>query len=85
MKVCGSFLKKASLSPEAIKAGKSQLKVQVLSEADAGTSLAESLAAQGFYTGSVKSPADIAKDIDALSANDIQQVSLLKRILSRKF
>ncbi|KAJ8716136.1 hypothetical protein PYW08_013421 [Mythimna loreyi] len=72
VKVCGNFLKKASLSPDAIKAGKSQLKVQVLSEADSGSSLAESLAAQGFYTGNVKSPADIAKDIDAISANDIQ-------------
>ncbi|KAJ8713458.1 hypothetical protein PYW07_013828 [Mythimna separata] len=72
VKICGSFLKKASLSADAVKAGKSQLKVQILSEADSGTSLAESLAAQGFYTGSVKSPSEIAKDIDALSANDIQ-------------
>lgn len=75
MKACAGFLKKPSLNQDAIKAGKNQLKLQILSEADTGSSLAESLAAQGFYTGNVKSPVDIAKDIDALSANDIQKVS----------
>ena len=79
MKACAGFLKKPSLSQEAIKAGKSQLKVEILSDADSGASLAESLAAQGFYTGNVKAPGDIAKDIDALSANDIQKVSFIGR------
>ncbi|XP_028039016.1 cytochrome b-c1 complex subunit 2, mitochondrial [Bombyx mandarina] len=64
---------KTSLSADAIKAGKNQLKTQVLNEADTGSSLAESLAAQGFYTGSVRSAVDIAKDIDQISNNDISQ------------
>ncbi|KAI8426374.1 hypothetical protein MSG28_005223 [Choristoneura fumiferana] len=52
IKAVAKVLKSSSLSADAIKAGKSQLKVQLLSEADDGASLAESLAAQGLYTGS---------------------------------
>lgn len=77
MKAVAGLLKNPKLSNEAIQAGKSQLKLQVLSEADEGSSLAESIAAQGFYTGQAKSPADIAKEIDAVSTNDIASVSSL--------
>ncbi|XP_068618244.1 cytochrome b-c1 complex subunit 2, mitochondrial-like [Battus philenor] len=64
---------KKPLSAEAIKAGKNQLKLQVLSEAEEGTSLAESLAAQGLYTGTAKSPIELAKEIDQISASDVSQ------------
>ena len=73
VKSVANILKKPNLNAAAIQAGKSQLKLQILCEADAGASLAESMAAQGFYTGSVKTPADIAKQIDALSPNDVSQ------------
>lgn len=75
VKAAGNLLKNANLSADAIKAGKNQLKLQVLSEAENGTSLAESIATQGLYTGAVKSPAEVAKDIDQLSNNDISQVN----------
>lgn len=64
---------KGGLSADAIKAGKAQLKLQVLNEAESFSSYAESLAAQGLYTGSVKTPSDIAKDIDQISNNDVLQ------------
>lgn len=73
VKAAGNLLKNANLSADAIKAGKNQLKLQVLSEAENGTSLAESIATQGLYTGAVKSPAEVAKDIDQLSNSDISQ------------
>lgn len=73
VKAAGKLLKSASLSADAIKAGKNLLKLQVLSEAEEGTALAESIAAQGLYSGSVKSPIDIAKDIDGLSNSDVSQ------------
>ncbi|XP_039755718.1 cytochrome b-c1 complex subunit 2, mitochondrial-like [Pararge aegeria] len=73
VKAAGKLLKAGNLSAEAIKAGKNQLKVQVLSEAEDGTGLAESMAAQGLNTRSVKSPADIANAIDQLSNSDISQ------------
>ncbi|KPI97405.1 PREDICTED: cytochrome b-c1 complex subunit 2, mitochondrial-like [Papilio xuthus] len=66
-------LLKQPLSADAIKAGKNQLKLQVLAEAEDGTSLVESLAAQGLFTGSAKSPLDIAREIDQLSTNDVSQ------------
>lgn len=75
MKAVAGLLKNPKLSNEAIQAGKSQLKLQILSEADEGSSLAESIAAQGFYTGQAKSPAVIAREIDALTTNDIASVS----------
>ncbi|KAI8426372.1 hypothetical protein MSG28_005223 [Choristoneura fumiferana] len=70
IKAVAKVLKSSSLSADAIKAGKSQLKVQLLSEADDGASLAESLAAQGLYTGSVKSPGELAAIIEQISSND---------------
>ncbi|CAH2039642.1 unnamed protein product, partial [Iphiclides podalirius] len=73
VKSVAKLLKNPSLSADAVKAGKNQLKHQILSEAEEGTSLAESLAAQGLYSGSAKSPLDLAKDIDQISANDISQ------------
>lgn len=73
VKAVANILKKPSLNAAAIQAGKNQLKLQILCEADAGASVAESMAAQGFYTGSVKTPAEIAKQIDALSPNDVTQ------------
>ncbi|XP_026762408.2 cytochrome b-c1 complex subunit 2, mitochondrial isoform X1 [Galleria mellonella] len=68
------LIKSPTLSAEAIQAGKNQLKLQILSEAETGTSLAESIAAQGLYTGNVKSPADLAKDVDNISNSDVSQV-----------
>ncbi|VVD04313.1 unnamed protein product [Leptidea sinapis] len=53
VKAVGKFLKSPSLSSEAIKAGKCQLKLQVLSEADTGSVLCESLAAQALSAGAV--------------------------------
>ncbi|CAH4028699.1 cytochrome b-c1 complex subunit 2, mitochondrial-like [Pieris brassicae] len=73
VKSAGQFLKNPSLSNEAIQAGKNQLKLQVLSEADHGSALVESLAAQGFYTGTAKSPIEIAAEIDQISDNDVSQ------------
>ncbi|KAJ0178314.1 hypothetical protein K1T71_006137 [Dendrolimus kikuchii] len=73
VKNAAKLLKSPSLSADAIKAGKNQLKLQVLSEADEATSLAENMAAQGLYTGSVRSAADIAKAIDQISSSDITQ------------
>ncbi|XP_073947324.1 cytochrome b-c1 complex subunit 2, mitochondrial-like [Choristoneura fumiferana] len=73
IKAVAKVLKSSSLSADAIKAGKSQLKVQLLSEADDGASLAESLAAQGLYTGSVKSPGELAAIIEQISSNDVIQ------------
>ncbi|XP_072947175.1 cytochrome b-c1 complex subunit 2, mitochondrial [Epargyreus clarus] len=73
VKAVAKALKSPNLSGDAIKAGKNQLKVQVLCEADQGATLTESLAAQGLYTGSVKSPLDLAKEIDQLSSSDISQ------------
>lgn len=74
IKAVAKVLKSSSLSAEAIKAGKAQLKIQLLSEGDDGTSLAESLAAQGLYTGSVKSPGELATIIEQISNNDVIQV-----------
>ncbi|KAL0871967.1 hypothetical protein ABMA27_004409 [Loxostege sticticalis] len=74
VKAAGAVLKNPALTPEAINAGKNQLKLQILSEAEDGTSLAESLASQGLYTGAAKSPADIAREIDQLSAPTVCQV-----------
>ncbi|CAH0584262.1 unnamed protein product [Chrysodeixis includens] len=71
VKAVGGVLRNPKLSNEAIQAGKSQLKLQILSEADEGSSLAESIAAQGLYKGQAKSPADIAREIDAVSTNDV--------------
>ncbi|RVE41810.1 hypothetical protein evm_013532 [Chilo suppressalis] len=68
------LMKSGSLSAEAINAGKNQLKLQVLSEAEDGTSLAESLAAQGLYKGTARSPADIARDIDQINSSTVNQV-----------
>ncbi|XP_075978923.1 cytochrome b-c1 complex subunit 2, mitochondrial-like [Anticarsia gemmatalis] len=73
VKAVAGVLRNPTLSGPAIQAGKNALKLQVLGEADEGTSLAESIAAQGFYTGSVKTPAEIASTIDQLSSNDIAQ------------
>ncbi|XP_045766240.1 cytochrome b-c1 complex subunit 2, mitochondrial [Maniola jurtina] len=73
VKAAAKLLKAGNLSADAIKAGKNQLKVQVLSEAENGTALAESIAAQGLYTRSVKSPLEIANAIDQLSSSDISQ------------
>ncbi|CAG9561189.1 unnamed protein product [Danaus chrysippus] len=74
LKAAAKLLKNPNLSADAIKAGKNQLKLQVLSEAESGVSLSELLAVQGLYTGSAKSPLDIAKDIDQLSSSDVSQV-----------
>lgn len=74
VKAAANVLKNPSLNANAITAGKNQLKLQVLSEADAGTSLAEALAAQGLYSGKVSSPSEIARSIDQLSNNDIINV-----------
>lgn len=71
VKVLGALLKKPALNAAAVQAGKNLLKLQVLSEAEDGSSLAESLAAQALYTGAVKSPADLAKEIDQISSGDI--------------
>lgn len=73
VKAVAKLLKNPPLTPETIKAGRNQLKVQILSESEAATSLGESLAAQGLYTGSVKSPADLANNIDQISDSDIMQ------------
>lgn len=73
VKSVAKLLKTPNLSADAVKIGKNQLKLQVLSEAEEGTSLAESLAAQGLYNGLVRAPADIARDIDQLPNNDISQ------------
>ncbi|XP_063828157.1 cytochrome b-c1 complex subunit 2, mitochondrial [Ostrinia nubilalis] len=74
VKAASQLLKSASISADAINAGKNQLKVQILSEAEDGTSLGESLAAQGLYKDNAKSPADIARDIDQISSADVCQV-----------
>ncbi|CAH0729729.1 unnamed protein product, partial [Brenthis ino] len=73
VKAAAKVLTSANLSADAIKAGKNQLKLQVLTEAEEGTVLAESIASQGLYTGVAKSPLDIAKEIDSLSNSDISQ------------
>ncbi|CAG4950293.1 unnamed protein product [Colias eurytheme] len=73
VKAVGQFLKNPSLSADAIKAGKNQLKLQVLSEADQGSLLVESLAAQGLYTGIVKSPIELAAEIEQISNSDVSQ------------
>ncbi|XP_026500033.2 cytochrome b-c1 complex subunit 2, mitochondrial [Vanessa tameamea] len=73
VKAAGKLLKNPNLSADAVKAGKNQLKLQVLTEAEEGTTLAESIASQGLYTGVVKSPAEIAAAIDQLSNSDISQ------------
>ncbi|XP_023936742.2 cytochrome b-c1 complex subunit 2, mitochondrial [Bicyclus anynana] len=73
VKAAAKLLKSGNLSADAIKAGKNQLKVQVLSEAEDGSDLAESIAAQGLTTRTAKSPADIANAIDQLSSSDISQ------------
>ncbi|CAG9793842.1 unnamed protein product [Diatraea saccharalis] len=68
------LLRSGNLSAEAINAGKNHLKLQVLSEGEDGTSLAESLAAQGLYKGVAKSPADIAREIDQINSSTVCQV-----------
>lgn len=74
MKAVSNLLKQP-LSADAIKAGKNQLKLQVLAEAEDGTCMTESLAAQGLHNGTAKSPLDIVREIDQLSTNDVAQVS----------
>lgn len=69
-------MKNPNLSADAIKAGKSQLKVQILHEAEEGASLSENLAAQSLYTGSVKSPGELAAMVDQVSNSEISSVSI---------
>ncbi|XP_013140170.1 PREDICTED: cytochrome b-c1 complex subunit 2, mitochondrial-like [Papilio polytes] len=68
-----SNLLKQPLNADAIKAGMNQLKLQVLAEAEDGTCMTESLAAQGLHNGTAKSPLDIVREIDQLSTNDVAQ------------
>ncbi|XP_050671893.1 cytochrome b-c1 complex subunit 2, mitochondrial-like [Leptidea sinapis] len=84
VKAVGKFLKSPSLPSEAIKAGKCQLKLQVLSEADTGSVLCESLAAQALSAGAVKSPLELANAIDQIAESDVLQAvsSAAKRNLS---
>ncbi|XP_063363716.1 cytochrome b-c1 complex subunit 2, mitochondrial [Cydia amplana] len=64
---------RSPLSADAVKAAKAQLKVQLLSEADDGTNLAEAIAAQGLHTGSARNPADLAGAVDQVTASDVSQ------------
>ncbi|CAB3259865.1 unnamed protein product [Arctia plantaginis] len=82
VKAAAGVLKNPALNANAIMAGKNQLKLQVLSEADAGTSLAEALAAQGLYCGKVSSPSEIARSIDQLSNNDV--INVLSSVCSSR-
>ncbi|XP_041987276.1 cytochrome b-c1 complex subunit 2, mitochondrial [Aricia agestis] len=73
VKAAAQCLKNTNLSGDAIKAGKNQLKLQVLSEVDCNGQLTESIAAQALYTGNAKSPVEIAAEIDQLSNSDVSQ------------
>lgn len=85
MKNVARVLKNPSLSDAAINAGKNQLKLQILSEADAGTSLGESLAAQALYTGSVASATELAKQVDKISSSDVSAVSIIASLFLSTF
>lgn len=74
VRAVAQVLKSGTLSQEAINAGKNQLKLQVLSEAEDGTSLAESLAAQGLYRGVAITPSELAAEINKISSTDVCQV-----------
>ncbi|XP_063535190.1 cytochrome b-c1 complex subunit 2, mitochondrial [Cydia strobilella] len=64
---------RSPVSADAVKAAKAQLKVQLLSEADDGTGLAETIAAQGLHTGSARNPAELAGAVDQVTASDVSQ------------
>ncbi|XP_049874000.1 cytochrome b-c1 complex subunit 2, mitochondrial [Pectinophora gossypiella] len=82
VKAVAKLLKNCPLDSNSIAAGKNQLKLQVLTEAENGTALAESLAAQGLYTGSVKSPTALAHAISSISDSDV--VGALQKISACK-
>ncbi|XP_013190871.1 cytochrome b-c1 complex subunit 2, mitochondrial [Amyelois transitella] len=73
VKAVAGVLKKGGLSADAIRAGKNQLKLQILSEAEAGTSLAESVAAQGLTTGNVLPPATLAAAVEQINESTVNQ------------
>lgn len=76
MKAVGKVLKNPNLSGEAITAGKNLLKLQILSEAEDGGSLSESLAATALAVGEGRSPTELAAAVDKLSASDVNSVSI---------
>lgn len=71
------MLKCGQLNAKDILAGKAALKNHIMTEFENGTSNAESLAAQGLYTGVAKSSVELAKDVDSISDNDVASVSLV--------
>ncbi|XP_047993272.1 cytochrome b-c1 complex subunit 2, mitochondrial [Leguminivora glycinivorella] len=64
---------RSPVSADAVAAAKAQLKVQLLSEADEGTNLAETIAAQGLQTGAARNPAELAGVVDKVTAADVTQ------------
>lgn len=77
IKAAANVLKGAKLNAKDIKAGKAALRNHILTEFENGTTSAESLAAQGLYTGIAKTSADLANDVNAISDNDVLSVSFL--------
>lgn len=71
------MLKGGKLNAKDIKAGKAALKNHILTEFENGTASAESLAAQGLYTGIAKSSIELVNDVNCISDSDVQSVSLL--------
>ncbi|XP_053606754.1 cytochrome b-c1 complex subunit 2, mitochondrial [Plodia interpunctella] len=74
VKAVANVLKKGCLPSEAVRAGRNQLKLQLLSEAEAGASLAEGFAAQALYTGTVLPPAVLAAQIDTIDDATVNKV-----------
>lgn len=70
-------MKGGKLDAKDIKAGKAALRNHILTEFENGTASAESLAAQGLYTGVAKSSVELANDVNSISDNDVQSVSFL--------
>lgn len=77
VKAAVNVLKGGKLNAKDIKAGRAALRNHILTEFENGTASAESLAAQGLYTGVAKTSVDLANDVNAISDNDVLSVSFL--------
>ncbi|KZC05705.1 PREDICTED: cytochrome b-c1 complex subunit 2, mitochondrial [Dufourea novaeangliae] len=68
------WLKSLKLSDSDIARGKAILKAEVLSQADSGFAVLESLQYQALFKGQVSGPASLIANIEKVSASDVKSV-----------
>lgn len=75
-KAAYKWLRTANVSDTDIARGKNALKASVLAAAESGESQLENLCHQVLLRGKVLSPADLAAEVDKVSASDVRNVSV---------